>query len=336
MERVAKSALPAQAGWRPARFGDAAETVKCAQVPRGPMRAPAPGSLAAVALALLLAGCSDAGGGPADDAPAAFDDLDVSSGKGVLRGIVITPAVVPVEGATVRLAGQDLEQATDADGAFVFTELAPGTYFLQVSKPGWTEVQQSAEVLAGVADPPIVKAVIEEIPGAQPRAVTLQLDGFLACSVGTPVSFMSCDATGADRPTLWFDIEGTPQWIQTEVMWASTQPSGDWLYVVQGICSCDGGIPDVGGARFDETADARSPYIARADPEFLDEHGVGSDDGKQLVVAVSASGPEPETTNGSGVALNQEFTVYATFFYNLEPDPSWSFVANGAYPVPDA
>lgn len=288
---------------------------------------------ALLAAALLLAGCSDQAP-EAADTPAAFEDLDVSSGKGVLRGLVVTPAVVPVAGATVRLAGLGLEQVTDGDGAFVFGELDPGTYFVQASKPGWTEVQQSADVLAGVADPPIVKVVIEKVPGAQPRAVTLQLDGFLACSVGTPVNFMSCDVTGADRPTLWFDIEGTPRWIQTEVLWESTQPAGDWLYLVQGICSCDGGIPDVGGARFNETFDATSPYTSRADPDFLDEHDVGSDDGKQLVVAVSASGPEPETTNGSGVALNQQFTVYATFFYNLDPDPAWTFVGNGAYPVP--
>ena len=100
---------------------------------------------------------------------------------------------------------------------------------------------------------------------------------------------------------------------------------------MQAVCACeDGELPDVGPDRFDETPDAQSPYIARATTEFLDDHR----DAGELVVDASASGPEPETTNGSGIALSQRFQVYATFFYNLEPDPEWSFVEDGPYPVP--
>lgn len=291
--------------------------------------------LALLALAsLVLAGCSDPKG-EEPDGPAAFDDApDLGSGKGYLRGLVLTPALQPVKGATVEHVATGASLTTDEDGAFVFPDLEPGTHFIQASKPGWTSVQHSADVVAGVEEPPIVKVLLERIPGTEPRAVTMQQEGFLACSIGTPVSYESCDATGADRPEVWFDIEGTPDWIQTEITWESTQPSGDWLYVIQGLCSCDGDIPDVGGARFNETAEALSPHIARADPDFLEDSDVGSDEAKQLLVSVSASGPEPDTTNGSGIAVSQPFIVYATFFYNLDPVPEWSFVANGPYPVP--
>lgn len=240
----------------------------------------------------------------------------------------------PIQGVTVTIASIAQNRTTDANGAFVFLDLEPGTYFLQVSKPGWTSIQQSTDVVANVQDPAIVKISIEKIPGAEPRAVTLQTDGFIGCSFGTPLTYHSCSYLQEENPEVYFDIEGVPRWIQTEIIWDSTQPSGDWLYVVQGICSCDGGVPDVGGARFDELPDATTNHLAWATPEFLTEFEVGGENGKQVVVSVSASGPEPETTNGSGVAYSQAFSVYATFFYNFDPDQSWSFGANGPYKVP--
>lgn len=287
-----------------------------------------------VVLSLVLAGCSGGGKDKAPEDDPFVDAPTPTSGKGLIRGLVLTPAIAPIPGVLVSIASIQQDRTTDANGAFVFSDLEPGTYFLQVAKPGWTSVQQSAEVVANVQEPPIVKISIEKIPGAEPRVVTLQADGFMACSFGTPINYGSCSLAQEENPDVYFDIEGVPRWIQTEIIWESTQPSGDWLYVVQGICSCDGGVPDVGGARFDEVPDATTNHVAWATPEFLTEHGVGGEDGKQLVVSVSASGPEPETTNGSGVAYSQAFSVYATFFYNFDPDPSWSFGANGAYEVP--
>ena len=68
-------------------------------------------------------------------------------------------------------------------------------------------------------------------------------------------------------------------------------------------------------------------------PDYLEDIDAGGENG-EIGIDVSASGPEPQTTNGSGVALNQRFQVYATFFYNFEPDPEWTFVEDGPYPVP--
>lgn len=281
--------------------------------------------------AILLAGCSSKG--DATDEPALeelFEETTVGSGKGLIRGIVLDPSLAPVPGATVTLVGQ-ADKTTDENGLFVFADLAPDTYFLQVSKPGWTEVQQSADVQADVAEPPIVKVAIERIPGTEPRAETLVLDGYISCSAGTPVSFHDCNTIEEQQSRVYFPIQGTPQWVQTELVWESTQAAGEWLYVVQAVCGCeDNEVPDVGPDRFDETPEATSPYIARADTAFLEDHR----DAGELVVDASASGPEPDTTNGSGIALNQRFQVYATFFYNFEPDPEWTFVEDGPYPVP--
>lgn len=295
-----------------------------------------------LALALLVAGCTGNGNPSAKvDVPDAFQEpVDVADGKGVLRGIVITPAIVPVQGALVQILSSSLSQTTDEDGAFIFSDLEPGTYFLDISKEGWTGIQQSAEVVADEAEPDIVKIVIERLPGSEPRVETLRYEGYIGCSFGTPVNYGGCGfATGQeDDAEAYFDVQGTPTVVQTEILWDSTQPSGDWFYLVQGFCSCDGGVPDVGDARYDELPDAQSGHTARANETFLREWDVRGEnaDYKQLVVSISASGPEPETTNGSGIAVNQGFEVYATFFYNIpEPDPNWKFHVDGPYPVPD-
>lgn len=287
-----------------------------------------------IVAALLLAGCSSKGGGTEEQRlEDLFDETTVGTGKGLIRGIVLDPALTPVPGATVKLVGQE-DKTTDDNGLFVFSDLDPDTYFVQASKPGWTEVQQAVDVLADVAEPPILKVAIERIPGAEPRAETLVLDGYISCSAGTPVSFHDCNTVEEQRSRVYFPIQGRPLWVQTELVWESTQAAGDWLYVVQGVCVCgDDEVPDVGPGRFDETPEATSPYIARANPEFLADQDAGGEN-LELVVDASASGPEPDTTNGSGVALNQRFQVYATFFYNLEPDAEWSFVEDGPYPVP--
>ena len=293
--------------------------------------------VACLALAsLLLAGCSGGGGGAGEGGfEEGFEDTAVARGKGLIRGVILDPAITPVAGATVKLAATGQEATTDEGGLFVFADLDPGTHFLDASKPGWTSTQQSVDVVADVAEPAIVKVMIQRIPGAEPRAVTVRLEGFISCSVGTPVSFHNCNTTEPQRSALFADFEGRPSAVQTELMWESTQALGDWLYVINAVCECGGQVPPDAGdeRRFDETDSATSPYIVRFDGDWLDDNDAGGENA-QVGVDVSASGPEPETTNGSGVALNQNFDLFVTIFYNLEPDPAWSFVANGPYPVP--
>ncbi len=289
-----------------------------------------------VLLSLVLAGCTS--GSPGRDGPAAVDPFadapEAAAGKGLLRGVVINSAIVPVAGALVSLANSEAKQTTDANGAFVFADLEPGLYFVQVSKPGWSSAQASADVVADEDEPTPLKVIIDRLPGTEPRAETVRYEGFISCSFGTPANYGSCAVGQEESPEVYADFQGVPSAVQTELIWDSTQPSGDWLYVVQGVCKCDGGVPDVGQGRFDEVPDAQSPYVARANQTFLREWKAGAES-QQVVVSVSASGPEPDTTNGSGIALNQAFEVYITIFYNLpEPDPAWTFYANGPYPVP--
>ncbi|MGB0651561.1 MAG: carboxypeptidase-like regulatory domain-containing protein [Thermoplasmatota archaeon] len=280
--------------------------------------------------ALLLAGCSD-DPPPSEDLDDPFNDQDVDlrSGKGLLRGVVVDQGIRPLEEAEVFIRPAQLTATTDVNGAFQFVDLDPGTYFITASKPGYDEVQQTVDVVANVEDPRIVRVLLEAVPGTEPSVETFSFNGFIECSAGTPATFHECGATGADQATAYFPLEGSVRWIQTEILWQSTQPTGDTMYVVQGICACSDqtSFPDF-PERFNETAEATSVHLTQVGEAFIGAQlAAGAD---TLVVSLSSGGP----ANGTGLALNQEFNVYATVFSNMDPQPGWSFVEDGDHPEP--
>lgn len=286
--------------------------------------------LAMALLLVTLAGCSEDEPDPADPGP--VPDR-VAQGKGVIRGVVIDAAITPVADATVAVEAAGLSVRTDADGAFLFVDVEPGTHFLTVSKPGWSSAQQSVEVVADVKAPPVVKVQLQQVPGTRPVATTQSMEGFIACSYGTVLLYGSCAAGAAEQTVLQFPFEGIPAAIQVEVVWESTQPSGDNLYLIEAVCPDEdcpaSGENNIDGfpSRFEEGT-RQSPAVARADSAFIqgrDLPGRGV-----LAVDVSADGPALAT----GVALDQAFTVYATFFYNMQPMDGWTFLEDGKHPVP--
>src|SRR5687767_7887744 len=99
-------------------------------------------------LSLALAGCSGDAGDPSGEGvpEGAFDgvDAEATAQTGVIRGIVIDEAITPLADAavTIPVPGQKpLSATTTESGAFAFGGLAPGTYFVKVSKPGYQEAQ---------------------------------------------------------------------------------------------------------------------------------------------------------------------------------------------------
>ncbi len=267
-----------------------------------------------------LAGCSESAPPPADDDPFPEAPPTVSSGKGVIRGLVIDSAVSPVADAKVTVSNAQLETTTSAEGLFLFSDVTPGTYFIQVSKPGWTSIQQSATVVADVAKPEILRIQIDQVPGSEPRAVTYKGEGFVQCGAGTPLTFHVCPVyDDQDKSTVTIPFDGTPSVIQMETVWESTQPTGEQLYLVYYFC--DGSNCGGRGDRWSEGI-RDSVFTART-------NGNNRTD-LQAAVYASPGGP----ANGTGVALDQQFIVYATFFYNIaEPDPNWTFTSNGDYPA---
>ena len=71
--------------------------------------------------------------------------------NGRIRGTVRDAHTVPLAGATIRLAGGTAaarRATTDAQGAYAFTNVAPGTYTVSASLPGVRTQSQSVQVAA--------------------------------------------------------------------------------------------------------------------------------------------------------------------------------------------
>lgn len=304
-------------------------------------------------LGLGLAGCSS---DPAAEAAADFEGLDVavSETTGAIRGIVVDERIVPVAGATVTLTGASTGTATsDEEGRFVFSELAPGTYFLHVTSSLHRETQSSTEVVAGVAEPPVVRVQVERLFKQDPYSTQVVQDGFFECSQAGAGLYSSSNciydpyrwAFGPDEPspTQFIDnitqqerewhADVAPGWQQLvfEVTWEpTTQSTSQNMGMVVStykperegshwFAEFEGGAPIRG--QIDVGVEHES--ASGVDPEKIPEEGMGR---MSYFVSVRPDGFTP------GIALNQRFTTYLTMFHYGLPPEGWSVVAGDELP----
>lgn len=74
----------------------------------------------------------------------------VAAATGMLTGVISDQSQRPVAGVEVELSGPVVKRATtDAAGSFEVDELPPGTYRINVTKAGFTPVQDSVAITAG-------------------------------------------------------------------------------------------------------------------------------------------------------------------------------------------
>lgn len=336
------------------------------------MRPSAP-LLALLLVAVALAGCAGDSGGPTDDEDV-FDDLDVSATEdtGIIRGIVVDPTVVPVPDVTVTLQGSEQTTTTNAEGAFVFSDLEPGTYFLTADKVGFTPTQSSVSVVAGVDRPPIVKVQLIPDPTENPYLSSMQFDGFIACSVrGAVIGIALCSVVAGfgDEFNVDYTLDRVPDWVQSEAVWDSTQVLGDEMSLSLTCLDGETGCPD--GQYEIAQGEGPSPQVAFFGREDAETYGRGA--GEDLHVRLFAFGnsntdvfdeptmyglynstvPQPVRdvtgdecpmwpvffdgcmrATGVGVMLDQEFTVYTNVFYGFTPDDGWLFIEYGSHPAP--
>jgi hypothetical protein len=305
---------------------------------------------------LLLAGCS--GGSakdPAEDADFSDLDLDTSATTGIIRGVVVDDAIRPLAGVAVSARGGDGTEATTqttAEGIFGFEDLAPGTYFLTASKPGYRDTQASADVVAGVAEPPIVKVLLAADPDLAPYVESYTFEGYLECGVTTPpVGVALCLIAGDalnDNTQVTYDLTRTPTWVQTEMIWESTQALGGELALMY---SWDGGC----GLLCDHEVDGTSPLLLQANQTVVDTIGLGNGTGLYIRVfnsdldetdagldAVCTPVEDPVfgntwcMGNGVGLTLEQKFNHYTHVFHGFEPPAGWRFSADPVVPSPPA
>ena len=216
----------------------------------------------------VLAGCS--GGSP--KAKDVTGGLDVTDTTGGIRGLVVDQAVVPIAGAFIALSdGSGRNTTSDAEGLFNFTGLAPGTYVLDAGKAGFTQMQTTVEVEAGVPDPPIVKILLSRLTSAQPYLDFFKLDGFYECAHAVFFVTDTCDwvprtawdqyneSTGSPPPTprsalsyyntQYIDVPADTYAIIQEGYWTDESVGVFWVMLdetpIDASCDCSDSYTNV-------------------------------------------------------------------------------------------
>lgn len=284
------------------------------------------GSIVGLLLIVGLTGCADEGAAPEDEAfsPELDEELEATDTTGVIRGVVVDATITPIAGATVRLQGAGLETTSNAEGAFGFSDLDPGTYFVSVQKFGFESTQTSTEVVAGVQSPKVVRVQLQAIDGLVAFPETRQWEGFIQCSVRFVVNALAACAAvselGDDFAIRYDDLTQVPTFAQSEMVWDSTQSLGDSLKIQY--------TDDTSGLDNFVIAQGPSPQIIAATDEVLETKNI-IDNGLYIR---TFTGDYQDT--GLSLTLQQGFTVFTSLYYHYAPPEGWLFIEEGGRPAP--
>ena len=326
-----------------------------------------PALAAGVLLASVLAGCASGGkDDPATDVDFTGLDLQATDTTGIIRGIVVDSAVRPVAGVTVTLRGSPPQQAVTTEaGTFGFDALKPGDYFLVANRTGYIEAQASTQVVAGVAEPPIVKILLDLDPALVPYVSAFVFEGFIDCSFrAIVIGHATCSQAGTPNDIFAqsYTPEGTPDWWQSELVWQSTQAFGSDLSL---DVSCLSGDPCPNGQVLINRSEGASPRhitinrtmaeafmlgtgqdvdirifaFGRSDTDVVDDEQVNqqlnsTSGGAVECVEWPAIFASCMRFGGIGIIIQQRFTVYSHEFHGYTPPPAWVFSVDGAPPPP--
>ncbi|MFA5944943.1 MAG: carboxypeptidase-like regulatory domain-containing protein, partial [Candidatus Thermoplasmatota archaeon] len=188
--------------------------------------------------ALLAAGCAGT--------QSQVGDIVDAVPEGVLAGVVVDAAVRPIEAAEIALTGPGGNQqrsSTDANGTFRFTDLIPGTYAVEASKPRHLSAHTLAQVTSDRQGGPLVQLVLEVQTDELPFVVQVAWEGYIGCafSLGNLCSApgqAGYDVMGDQSAHLFFDefvsVGRIPTLIQGEAVWEATTPTSERLKPIYG------------------------------------------------------------------------------------------------------
>ena len=302
------------------------------------------------ALAVALAGCgAPAAPSGANEGADGLDELalEATATTGVLRGVAVDDAIRPVANASVVARGPAGERTatTSADGLFGFDGLAPGTWFVSVGKLAYEDAQVSAEVVAGVADPPVLKVLLVFLPGEVPFFTEVKVEAFVQCIIPganlcTIINLYPCALAGYCEPIVddtsyvllhdeLVSLQRTPDWLQTELVWESTQSVSPALAIRASAHSPED------GAGLDSRQDrvrGESPLRMGWNKTLLLDWETGTKEG--VSYEVFGHMQEASAAGSFGFVLNQRVSFFFHAFYGYTPPEGWQFSVDGPAPPP--
>ncbi len=305
--------------------------------------------VALMLVAVALSGCADpTGQATEEETTAADEELQATDTTGVIRGVVVDASIVPIAGASVRIDSVGMETETLEDGSFGFAGLDEGAYFLKIAKPGYVATQSSVSVEAGVDKPPIVRVQLAFDEGYNPYYVLNHYKGLYQCGTSVLVvcgapNILLGSGTTEDTSTPTIDVPGTPDWMQTEMVWKSTQALSPQLYFE--VESLDDGCQrdSDDGSYLLYNAEGVSPIKGATNGTDLLRHNIGLPDcgayhsvfAGDTLEEQHCVHPRPNPVYngcpGVGFSIQQEFEWFITLFYGYQPPDDYWFIEDGEY-----
>ncbi len=297
----------------------------------GPMRVQL---MLGLLIAATLAGCADAPEPVLEEGPT----------PGSVHGVVVDETIRPLAGVEVVLRPGDRINVTGADGRFAFPDLESGVYTVTARLDGHTETEIVATVTEGVIGETI-NVVLPKDPTQQAFATAYSFKGMFECGVFpvacSNINILTWVVLGIgnvtqDRALFLQWIDGPPDFLQTELVWRSTQPAGDQLGFAIGGATEE--QLSTGQATTHNYTFGESPIMLTIQDPELDESGIGSDRAllTQVVSAPAIGIPGGcviYNPCGPGAQLMQPFESFTHVFYGYEPAADWRFSEDGA-PTP--
>ncbi len=314
-------------------------------------------SVAACVFGLVLAGCA----APTDDTSssqiASFDDLGghATDTTGLIRGVVVDLAVVPIAKAAVSISGPSKHNLTaDAQGRFLIDGLDPGTYIVTAKAPLFHDSSTTVDVVAGVNEPAVTKVQLTPLFSQKPFTLQDKKRGYFDCSQYGAGIYQSSNCV-TDQCPIFFDPAQCNQ-LPTRMMDNVTSQTREWHMDVgpgwqniifemtwQSSSVATGKNLHMTVSTYKPLRDpghwfaswaSSNPFLLRLDvgvkhptaqipsgtPEMIPAEGMN-----QVSYFVS-SAPDSENSFVPAIALQQDFdVVWTTFYYGIAP-PGWSFV----------
>ncbi|HUR61516.1 MAG TPA: carboxypeptidase-like regulatory domain-containing protein [Candidatus Thermoplasmatota archaeon] len=294
-------------------------------------RGPVAGAVVALFLLFLLGGCAAGPAGEGDqlaaDLSAAAERAQAESGadRGIISGVVVDVGIHPIPRANLTVLNQGITARADDNGIFVFPNLKPGIYTIQARAAGYLGVQTTSEVVAGETSK--VRIQMDADPTPLPyHSPTLKFKGFFQVSftglvdealdlfvfnqtygpVTTP-PMPSCTCHYVYHP----EANATTHIV--EIQWEANPPKPDDPTGQMGESEI---VMDFNADKDPQpglTFCYGSPCVTRFDGRNLSA--------ELRTVDLGFWG------DGTWPALNEEFNVFVTVFYNGAAPKDWSFIA---------
>lgn len=289
-------------------------------------------ALGALVVAVASAGCTQDGKrtDPAlefgDGSSTQFLEEAIQEGRGAISGVIVDEAIRPLEGVNITLLSENVTKATDDQGRFLFNDLEPGTYFLQVAafihqgRASYAAVQADAVVQAGAAA--YVRVLLSSLPvPQQPYHETLRFDWFN--DAGVPA---------ADLYYEWANnylLEGQlpPTCAHCSFEWMVSQPvaglvlEGYWQNTVPDPTASTEFYYYLWGTEPEKssTVEGNLPNGAEGhDGVHVDDAALLEDNSTAYALIVVG--------DITSVTVNQAAQIFVTNFYIAPPPEGWSFV----------